>query len=61
MKKHHDPKPSVIVQCYRFNLCNRRSGESVAAYVAELRHLSEHCEFGTTLSQMLRDRLVCGV
>ena len=61
VKKHHDPKPSVIVQRYRFNLCNRRSGKSVAAYVAELRHLSEHCEFDTTLNQMLRDRLVCGV
>ena len=35
VKKHHYPKPSVIVQHYCFNLCNRRSGESVAAYVAE--------------------------
>ena len=61
MKKHHNPKPSVIVQRYRFNSHNRQSGESVAAYIAELRHLSEHCEFGTTLNQMLRDRLVCGV
>ena len=33
----------------------------MAAYVAELRHLSEHCEFGMTLNEMLRDRLVCGV
>ena len=33
----------------------------MAAYVAELWHLSEHCEFGTTLNQMLHDRLVCGV
>lgn len=61
MQKHHDPKPSVIVQRYRFNSRSRRAGESVAAYVAELRHLSEHCEFGTTLNEMLRDRLVCGV
>ena len=29
--------------------------------VAELRHLSEHCECGITLHEMLRDRLVCGV
>ena len=29
--------------------------------LAELRHLSEHCEFGITLDEMLRDRLVCGV
>ena len=61
VQKHHDPKPSVIVQRYRFNSRNRQSGESVAVYVAELQHLSEHCEFGTTLNQMLRDRLVCGV
>lgn len=60
VQKHHDLKPSVIVQCYCFNSCNRRSGEYVAAYVAEL-HLYEHCKFGTTLNQMLHDRLVCGV
>jgi hypothetical protein len=29
--------------------------------VAELRKLSEHCNFGTTLNDMLRNRLVCGV
>ena len=33
----------------------------MAAFVAELRQLSEHCEFGTTLKDMIRDRLVCGV
>ena len=61
VEKHHDPKPSVIVQHYQFNSRSRRAGESVADYVAELRHLSEHCEFGKTLNKMLRDRLVCGV
>ena len=30
-------------------------------FLAELRHLSEHCEFGITLDEMLRDRLVCVV
>jgi hypothetical protein len=29
--------------------------------MAELRTLSEHCEFGASLDEMLRDRLVCGV
>ena len=33
----------------------------MATYIAELRHLAEHCEFGSTLNEMLRDRLVCGV
>ena len=61
VQKHHDPKPSVIVQRYRFNSRSRWAGESVADYVAELRHLSEHCEFGKTLNEMLCDKLVCGV
>jgi len=29
--------------------------------VAELRKLTEHCNFGDTLPEMLGDRLVCGV
>lgn len=33
----------------------------MAAFVAELRQLSEHCEFGAVLEDMLRDRLVCGI
>ena len=61
VQKHHDPKPFVIVQRYRFNTRHRRVGESVSTYVAELRHLSNHCDFGPSLQQMLRDRLVCGI
>ena len=30
-------------------------------YVAALRALSEHCEYGDSLKLMLRDRLVCGI
>lgn len=33
----------------------------MANYVKELRHLAMDCEFGDTLNQMLRDRLVCGI
>ena len=29
--------------------------------MAALRRLAEHCEFGTTLEESLRDRLVCGI
>ena len=36
VQKHHDPKPSVIVQRYRFNSRNHRAGESVATYIAKL-------------------------
>ena len=30
-------------------------------YITKLRHLSEYCEFGSTLNEMLSDKLVCGV
>ena len=58
---HFDPKPSPIVQRFKFYNRIRAKGESIAAYVAALRALAEHCEFGDTLPIMLRDRLVCGV
>lgn len=58
---HYAPAPTVSVQRYLFNTRCRRSGETVAAYIAELRRISEHCNYGDTLSEMLRDRLVCGI
>ena len=59
--KHHDPKPSVIVQRYCFNTRNRCAGESISTYVAELRHLLEHCNFRGSLNEMLRDQIVCRI
>ena len=40
-----DPKPSVIVQQFRFNSRSRQEGESVAKVTAELQRLSKHCEY----------------
>ena len=61
VKEHYDPKPSSIVQRHKFNTRIRAPGETIAAYVAALRELAEHCDYKDTLSDMLRDRLVCGV
>ena len=61
LQKHHTPSPSEIVQRFKFHSRSRKEGESIAFYVAELRSLAEHCNFGDTLSTMLWDRLVCGV
>ena len=58
---HHNPRPSEIVQRFKFHNQFRKSGQSVANFVAELRQLSENCEFGAYLDDMLRDRLVCGI
>ncbi|CAB4041637.1 Hypothetical predicted protein [Paramuricea clavata] len=61
VQQHQHPKPSAIVQRFKFNTRFRKPGESIASYVAELRSLSEHCDFKSTLEEMLRDRLVCGI
>ena len=61
VKGHLNPKPNIIVERYKFNSRIRKSGESVSAFIAELRHLSRNCEFKDTGNDMLRDRLVVGI
>ena len=57
---HFNPKPSPIVKRFEFNSRCQKEGESVAVFVAELRKIAEHCDYGPVLNDMLRDRLVCG-
>ncbi|KAL6461145.1 hypothetical protein MHYP_G00311110 [Metynnis hypsauchen] len=61
LKAHYNPKPSEIVQRFKFNSRNRKPKESVSEYVAVLRELAQHCNYGDKLTEMLRDRLVCGI
>ena len=58
---HKHPTPKPIAERFWFNTRNRESTESVATYVAELRPLTEHSDYGESLDSMLRDRLVCGI
>ena len=60
VQEHFKPKPSVIVERFKFNTRGQQQGETISVFLAELRRLSENCEFGATLDEMLRDRLVCG-
>ena len=61
LKTHHNPEPSEVIQRLQFYARDRKPGESVSMYVAELRSLAVYCNFGTTLDKMLRDRLVGGI
>ena len=60
VKAHHQPRPSTIVQRFHFHTRTQKPSESVGDFIAQLRKLSEYYEFGDTLQDMLRDRLVCG-
>ena len=61
LKVHFEPKPLVIAERFLFHKRSQALGESIANYMAELRKLSTHCEFGDHLNEALRDRLVCGM
>ena len=61
LSDYFNPKPSTIVQRFKFNTRVRESGESVAIYVAALKSLAEFCDYGVRLDEMVRDRIVCGI
>ena len=46
VQAHYSPSHSVIVQRLAFNKRVQREGETAAEFVAELRKLSEQCQFG---------------
>ena len=63
MHAHFHAKPAVAIQHLKFYTHSRYLGESVAAFVAEPKWLSEHGAFGESLKDtcMLRDRPICGM
>ena len=61
LKSHYDPKPSFIVQRFKFYNRTREAGETVSTFVATLRQIAEYCDYKETLNDMIRDRLVCGI
>ena len=51
----------MIAERFKFNSRVRNANESVSMFVAELRKLTEYCEYRDSLKDMLRDRLVCDI
>ncbi len=61
VKDYHEPKPSTIVQRYKFHTRIQGQDEPIARFVAALREIAEHCNFKDTLQDMFRDCIVCGI
>ena len=61
LEQHLAPKPLVIAERFRFHKRDQHEGEGVLEFIAQLRKLSTYCEFGASLSDTIRDRLVCGL
>ncbi|KAB0793260.1 hypothetical protein PPYR_12880 [Photinus pyralis] len=60
LSTHFNPKQSEIVQRFLFNKRNQKEGETVSAWVAELRKIGGLCNYGVELERQIRDRIVCG-
>ena len=61
VSSHISPKPNEICERFRFRNRYRKSGENVSDYVAELRNLSQFCNYETCVDTEIRDQLVCGI
>lgn len=61
LQSHYNPKPSEIIQRFKFHFRTRAVNETVTEYVAVLQELAQHCNYGDKLKEILRDRLVCGI
>ena len=61
IEAHVNPKPLVIVERFKFYRRDQKESESISDYVAAIKKAAKNCDFKTTLDEMLRDRLVCGL
>jgi len=59
LHQHFNPKPLIIAEHFHFHKCDQGPGETIGEFLAELRCLATHCDFGDYLDQALRDCLVC--
>ena len=46
---------------FKFYRRDQKESESTADYVAAIKKAAKNCDFGATLDEMLRDRIVCGL
>ena len=58
---HFEPKRSVILERFYFHKRVQAVGETITDFKLALRNLAIHFQFGATLEESLRDRVVCGL
>ena len=61
LSEHFTPAFSEIVERFKFHTRFCKPGESVTAFVSELRSLAKSYNFGDTLETMLQDCIICGI
>ena len=61
LEAHLAPTPQLVPERFRFLECVQKEGESVSQFIASLQKKTEHCQFGTFLNDMLRDKFIQGL
>ncbi|XP_054260279.1 uncharacterized protein K02A2.6-like [Macrosteles quadrilineatus] len=57
LEDHYSPKRLVVAERYTFYSRCQKQSESIAEFVVAVKHLASTCDFGTFLSDALRDNL----
>ena len=57
LKAHLNPKPIVIAERFKFYSRGQLPGEAINTYMAELRKMTEYCDFGEFLEDALQIRM----
>ena len=61
LKNYYKPKINVVYERYKFYSRVQKQDESISDFVKEIKTLAHTCDFGDSLTLMLRDRFVMGV
>lgn len=61
LEQFYDPAPLEIVEIFKFHSRKQSPSENINEYMVELRKIAVNCNFGTYLSNALRNQLVLGV
>ena len=54
MCKHQNPKPNLISERFKFNSHSRQPKEIILEYMAELHRLTEFCNYGEALEDVMQ-------